>query len=65
MNVFDWNGRASVTLGTGFKGTGPVSMGAGCAGGVLVLAHDDSDHSDMMRVDLCLLKELADLTSTK
>ena len=65
VNVFDWDGRASVTLGTGFRGTGPVSMGAGCAGGVLVLAHDDSDDSEMMRVDLCLLKELSELLGRK
>ena len=56
--TFDWEGRASVDLGTGFRGSGPVSMGAGCAGGVLVLALHDGD---MMRVDLCLLKELSEL----
>lgn len=65
LNIFDWKGRATVSLGTGFRGTGPVSMGAGCAGGVLVLAYDGSDVSDMMRVDLCLLKELSELLGRK
>ena len=65
LNIFDWQGRATVSLGTGYHGTGPVSMGAGCSGGVLVLAHDDSDDSDMMRVDLCLLKELSELLGRK
>lgn len=62
VNVFDWDGRASVTLGTGIRGSGPVSMGAHCAGGVLVLALHDGD---MMRVDLCLLKELSEILGRK
>jgi len=37
-------------------------MGAGCAGGVLVLGLHDGD---MMRVDLCLLKELSELLGQK
>lgn len=61
LNIFDWKGDATVSLSTGFSGGGPVSMGAHCPGGVLALAHDDTDTSEMMRVDLCLLKELADL----
>ncbi len=65
LNIFDWKGRATVSLGTGFRGSGPVSMGAGCAGGVLVLAYDDSDVSEMMRVDLCLLKDLSELLGRK
>ena len=60
--TYDWEGRASVDLGTGFHGGGPVSMGAGCAGGVLVLALHDGD---MMRVDLCLLKELSEFLGRK
>ena len=65
LNIFDWQESATVSLGTGFRGTGPVSMGAGCAGGVLVLGYDDPDASEMMRVDLCLLKELAELLGGK
>jgi hypothetical protein len=61
LNIFDWKGRATVSLGTGYHGGGPVSMGAHCPGGVLVL----DDASDMMRVDLCLLKELSELLGRK
>ena len=65
LNIFDWKGRATVSLSTGYHGGGPVSMGAHCPGGVLVLANDDSDDSEMMRVDLCLLKELSELLGQK
>ena len=65
LNIFDWKNRATVSLGTGFHGGGPVSMGAHCPGGVLVLGHDDSDVSEMMRVDLYLLKELSELLGRK
>ena len=60
LNIFDWEGRATVSLSTGYHGGGPVSMGAHCPGGVLVLGNDASEKSEMMRVDLCLLKELAE-----
>ena len=65
LNIFDWKGRATVSLATGYHGDGPVSMGAHCPGGVLVLANDDGDDSEMMRVDLCLLKELTELLGPK
>lgn len=64
LNIFDFKGNATVSLGTGFHGGGPVSMGAHCPGGVLVLSHDGDDDrggSQMMRVDLCLLRELAEI----
>ncbi len=65
LNIFDWKGRATVSLGTGYHGGGAVSMGAHCPGGVLVLANDDGDDSEMMRVDLCLLKEMSELLGRK
>ena len=62
VNVFDWDGHASVSLGTGVRGEGAVSMGAHCPGGVLVV---DQHGGDMMRVDLCLLRELSESLGRK
>ena len=57
VETFDAAGRSAVTLGTGDDIGGPVSMGAHCPGGVLVVAHDGA----LKRVDACLLRELSDI----